>query len=442
MQVAARRTRAASSAVIKCGWARCAGWLVAGLIVVLPCLAFGAAPAAPGVAPAAASTAPAPTATATAPAPAANPAPPAFCIDGVRRATNIGADSFDLRRDDGKIVKVRLRDADCQAMTKSEQDKAAFVIKGLLDNNSLWVFPCGQAKGEGADELWADIWTAKGWMSELLIRAGYAERRADLAGVTLTPPDVGPSVKGPPPPAPAYAATSVTAVDGDTYEVTQGGRKSTVRLIGIEVESDKRDAAKTAAAGPLAAGPVWVFPCRAALPGSAEPAQVRLWTAAGSLSELLVSAQAAKRASEAPAAKPVVAAAAPAPRRIELPKKAPPQITWTPVTISGMTGGVGSVAGAVATMVGVGGAGITKTEPFKISSPVWRITWNCKPSNVNVPVTISIFRNDEGTAASTSVMSMGGNSGVQVLQTRPGNFWFSLAGSADVPGVKVEEASQ
>jgi hypothetical protein len=118
------------------------------------------------------------------------PAAPAFYSVAISRIRNIAGDSFEFEREDRKIVKARLHDADCAVLGGSAIASAKAVATNLLEAQPVWIFPCGQVKTSEGSELWVCVWTAKGWLGDLLIRAGYARRRAGPEGVTLEPPEV------------------------------------------------------------------------------------------------------------------------------------------------------------------------------------------------------------------------------------------------------------
>ena len=382
-------------------------------------------------------------------APAAGPvtlAKPAMFTASVSRVRNIEGDTFAFERDDRKVLKVRLFDANCEGLGTTARDQAKAVATNLLQASPVWILPVGQATGAAGDELWAHVWTPKGWLSESLIKGGCALRRADLAGVTLAPADAAATTStGTPPDPPAFACTGATVLDGDTFEIDSGGRKIRARLFDVtcqDLDAAQRDAAKAAAARLLGPEAVWVFPASTRVPGPKEEMRVRIWTKEGWLSEILVKEGKAKRyddpikASVAAAAPPVKkpdAEAQPADTKPADKKpggKGPKEIKWREVPISKAAGVAGDIFSC-------------KSNSFKVTSPVWRISWDCKPVRINGPVSLTLCRLDEKwqgiTMSSTHVDSFVGASGQRIVRSQPGDYWIQLVGSTDL-NIKVEVA--
>ncbi|MBE3134051.1 MAG: hypothetical protein IMZ55_11295, partial [Acidobacteria bacterium] len=216
------------------------------------------------------------------------PAAPAFYTFSVSRIRNIRADGFDFVRDDDRRLKVRLTFADCTAVSDRLRGHAETVARSLLEAGPVWIFPCGRPKG-AADEVWACVWTEKGWLAEVLIRAGYAVRRKPPEADALEAFDpAGTSNAGPLPAGGSYASAGCKPVDGDTYEVTQAAGKSLcVRLYDVTCQGagdPPHTAANAAAEGCIGGAPVWVFPCSPARSG--EEPRVRLWTRKGWLAQV------------------------------------------------------------------------------------------------------------------------------------------------------------
>jgi len=391
------------------------------------------------------------------PGPAAAPPapwPPAFFTGSVGRVRDIDGDSFTFACEDRRVVKVRLIDADVEPMGEAGRASATAVASGLLQAQPFWVFPCGQA---GSD-VWADVWTSKGWLSEVLIRAGYARRRAGAEGIVqgLGPCAVAAASGGhPPPDAPAFAAVSCTALEGGALEADQGGRKVRVRLFdctSADLDPAQQAAARDAAARILAEGPVWVLPCMPARPGGQGEALVRIWTRQGWLSEALLKGGLAKRcdgsaqAAQAAVARPGDSATTP---KTPAPAKGPAaksaDITWreVPVTKAPYRPNMGAQLSGL--FIGKELTPMScRSLPFAITSGMCRITWNLQPWRVGSPVSTSLLRYDERyTVPTTSmtVVSFKGTSGSQILRLPPGQYWFSINGSTEV-SIKVEEKAE
>jgi endonuclease YncB( thermonuclease family) len=413
----------------------------------------------------AAETAPAPAAPAASPAPAASaapaaapapPAPPAFYTKSVSRIRDIEGDSFRFERDDHKVVRVRLAYADCQAAGKTAADQAKAVATGLLQDKPVWVFPRAQAPG--SDELWACVWTSKGWLSEVLVRAGYAQRGAppEMAPGPPAEPFAAAVADCPLPGPPAFFLASYTLNEGDSFDAVHGGRKLKVQLADVTcqgLETAPKEAAKAEAARILSTGPAWVLPCVVHRGTAADEVLAYVWTPRGWLSDALLKAGAAKRevdsaAPATPAPGPAVATtppattpaapATPGPAAPATPgpaapahstpspaaKTSPGQVTWREIPLTPTNVQTMSCASA----------------RFKIEVPEWRVSWHLKPWRTNMPVSLSICRVNENVATggvSTHVASFAGVTGGSMIRARPGTFWIQVTGSGEL-GVKVE----
>jgi hypothetical protein len=376
------------------------------------------------------------------PAPPDGPAPPAFCTGGVSRIGAIRGDTFSFECEGGKRLKVRLHEASCDGLGASAIGSATAIVADLLETEPVWIFPCGVAKGAEGEELYAQVWTSKGWLGETLIRAGYAQRR-NLEGVTLAPFDpAGTRQTGPRPAAPAFSSTSCTAVEGGVFEVDSAGAKFRVRLFDVEVDPPSADAARGAAGRAIGADPVWVFPCAPHKSGQDWP--VRIWTKEGALSEVLVKAGAAKRLADPD--KALAAASA----------------TPSPSTPAGTTAGGGppgpsprptkpgppaSKAGtqeikwrAISVSTAHSRTKSCMSNRFQIDAPLFRITWDFTPWRTNSPVSFTISRvetNVVGGGTSRVVTSFVGLQGCQIVRCTPGTFWMQVLGSPQCT-VKVE----
>lgn len=378
--------------------------------------------------------------------PAALPGPPAFHTVAISRIRNIGGDYFDFERDDRSLVRVRLFDADCSAMGDSAAANATAIVTPILETEPVWVFPVGQTKSAGRDEFWALVWTSRGWLSDLIVRAGYSRRRTDFSGISLEPASapVGASAKAPQPSAPAFASAICTAIEGDLLEVNQNGEKVRVRLFDVscqDLDASQREAARAEATRIVGAGGVWVFPCsqrrlQAELP-------VRIWTQAGWLSEGLVNARLARRladpdkaaalASRDKTSPPPTVKDGPQPRTRpgKEPRPGEAKIIWHEIALERATGGDAT--------------GLTpmswETKVFNLTTGIWRITWNLKPVRQGGHVVMNIYRVDdkwEARISSTLVSSFQGPAGVEVHRSQPGRYWIRVTGSVD-KNIKMEE---
>ena len=369
------------------------------------------------------------------------PAAPAFFTVSIGRVRNIQADSFGFVRDDQKRVCVRLAGADCSKMPERIRGIAQTILCNVLQAEPVWVFPCGHAKGK-SDEMWACVWTKKGWLSEVLIRADYAMRRTDLDLASLERCETtGAATQGQPPWLPAFAAASCKPVDGETYEVDRGGTAVRVRLFDVTCAgADTPTAATGAAEKCVGGGPVWVFPCGPQKRG--EDMRVRIWTAGGCIAAALLKQDLAKRyddpynaeiqtASADPEPEPVAPKHTPDPVSPRPPTRSrgPQPLKWTPVSISAAKVAKGGMQGA-------------ETKTFAVPAPgVWRVTWKCEPPTAGFRVMLNVYRVDEKwqtRVSSTHVVTLKGLTGQRVLQTPPGTYWIKLVCSDDWDGITVE----
>jgi hypothetical protein len=303
------------------------------------------------------------------------------------------------------------------------------------------------------------VWTSKGWLSLVLIRAGYAQRRTHPAPASLAPPDTtGTSNKGYAPDSPAFLSATFRPVAGDTFEVEQGAKNVTVRLFDVTCEGSQQADASATAARLIGEGPAWVFPC------GPQPAEgkgvwpVRIWTSKGWLSDALVQAGQAKRIEDAE--KPAVAAAKtgakPAPKsepakRPAAEKAGPQTVEWRPVAIT-LTASAGKKKAAKAGKEDTGPKNY-ESQTFTIASGVWRLSWEAKVENPSSRISFQVFR---CTAPPPNPAAKAGNkgsdkqpasqiassfalTGAQPMRTGPGRFWIKVSGATEVT-VKVEEA--
>ena len=390
-----------------------------------------------------------------------NPPPaPAFYTQAVVRVTDIKGDSFTFRRDDGQSVCVRLFDADCAAAGPDAGAQAKAVATKLLDGAPFWVFPVGQTKDATPKEVWGDVWTSKGWLSLVLVRSGYAKRRAEPALGSLEPFDkTGTSNKGPAPAAPALLAASCKTASGDALTAEQGSKSLSLRLFDVTCEG-KADAAATATRA-LGSGATWVFPCS---PAVGDEVAVRVWTAEGFLSDVLLRGGAAARRETT--LKPTIAAKTPdkadkadkAEKTVPEKKPAKDAGDWTLIPISmakGATSANADNARAIGmAMVGMGGYGGSssgstantslESQLFKVTGNTWRFQWQAKGVEHANRVTVQVWRYtgnqpDGGSKMpASSILNLTGLTGGQVMNTGPGHFYIKVTSVTEFTP-KVEE---
>jgi len=421
------------------------------LAILVPALDGGppvappAAPVSPAAAPPSPAAAPAPPVAApalpaAAPAPPL-PAPPAFHTGSIGRISEIAGDSFVFTGEGRKKVRVRLAHANCAPLGKTAETNATIVAKNILETEPVWVFPCGKAKGTPEDEIWACVWTSKGWLAEVLIRAGYAQRRTALDPAALEPAAApcSPAPGCPGPCQPAFAAASCAVSEGDAFDTEHAGRKYKVQLADVTcqgLEESQREAAKAEAARLLAAGPVWVLPCSVRRGAGQDEACALVWTQGGWLSDALIKAGLAKpgQADKPATPGPAGGVKPPTPGPGSTTPPAPPpkpdspkpgdQMKWREVPLRKTGGMVMSC----------------RSGRFKIDVPEWRVSWNLKPWRTNSPVSFTICRVDENVVSggvSTHVASFAGQSGSTYVRAQPGTCWIQVTGSPELV-VKVE----
>jgi hypothetical protein len=382
--------------------------------------------------------------------PVANPAPPAFYTVAISRVRSINADTFEFEREDRKIIRVSLFDAQCDGLGETARSSAKAVAKDLLEPQPFWVFPCGALKGGTGGEVAARVWTRKGWLDEVLIRAGYARRRADPSAQVQGPADpAGTTNKGPAPAAPAIGCIIGRTVEGDMLEITRDGKPVTLRLFDVscdQLEATQREAARAVTVQTLAGRPAWVFPCSLRKAGAGEETRVRIWTDEGWLDEALLKASLARRHADPdkptaaaavtpePATKPgpvtqPEAAPKPEPAPTKPPSKPPgkePNFKWVEVPL----------AAEKSDSLGA------SSRTFKLTSEEWRISWDLRPARIGLPIQVHIYRVDETWTVKTSsahVASFTGNTGAKMMRSRPGDYWIRLVGCGNMKNVRVEE---
>ncbi|HUU11347.1 MAG TPA: hypothetical protein VM431_12545 [Phycisphaerae bacterium] len=375
----------------------------------------------------------------------ARPAAPAFYTVSIGRVRNIQADCFEFERDDRKRTRVRLACADTLNVPDRIRGMAETIVRNILETGPVWVFPCGSPK-DRPEEVWADVWTPKGWLSERLIRAGYAMRRKDLDVASLTAFDpTGTTTEGPVPADPAFASARCAPSGGDTFEVDRAGKKVRVRLFYVTCQGLDQPAAADAAAQKCAGDdPVWVFPCCPAKAG--EDARVRVWTRRGWMATELLKQKLATRYDDPFKAEIQTASATPPPT--PKPTKDPdtgttPDPGTTPTkTSSGKPGDPEFTWREVTVPKGKADSLSCESGTFAVTSELWRISWTLKPVRVRGPINLNVYRVDEKWNVKTSsahVTAFKGQTGAKYVRAKPGQFWVRVTGSNELV-MKVEEA--
>lgn len=391
------------------------------------------------------------------------PASPAFYTQSPSCVREVAGDSFLFVCDGGREVRVRLFDADCSALDEAARAQAKAVAARLLEEDLFWVFPVGQTKAGAVVEVWADVWTSKGWLSQVLLRAGYARPQSGPANQALSPFDAaGTSNKGPPPPSPAIFTTA-KSVSGDTFEVQDGGKKFPIRLFDARLEgleAAKANEASATAARLLGSDGAWIFPCGPQPTDGKTSWPVRIWTREGWLSDVLVKAGQAVRGG--PAEKALAAKAdkkpdaarksagedKPAPEKKAKAEKKPAEavVSWVPlpVKMAAMPAGQNPMVRKYSRGYAGNGTGDSNDmdcEPFKIASGVWRISWEAKAADKYTRVGVQVSKCQSADApnkkSAQQVASFSSATGVQVLTTGPGAYWIKISGVSEAT-VKVE----
>jgi len=416
-----RRTsgpRAAGRPLAPCrlSWA---AWLGA---AALACLAAGAA-------------APAVAAEAAAAGTGAYPPPPAFYTVAISRLKIVEPDTFEITRGNLKAITVRLAGASCEGIDRAKREQALSLVTNLLEPEPFWVFPCGRDK-DGPETAWrAHIWTKKGWLSEVLVKALLATRRPDpFDGGDLPAAKIEYDKAPPPPCAPAFQGAIRQAIDGNTFEVIRDGKTLKVRLFDVGCDSGSADDAKALATKLAGSDPVWIFPSTQRRPGPGEALPVCIWTKEGWLSRAMAKGGLAKVFPDPDKADATAAVAAkpdPAPGKEPKPVKDPHTPTsgtyvWREVPVSQRT----SKDTLLECM----------SDVFKITSPEWRIQWDMQPARSGAIIILGIYRVDEKwqtQISATQIIGFSGNSGAQVIHSLPGDYWIKVTQGTKLK-VKVE----
>jgi endonuclease YncB( thermonuclease family) len=101
--------------------------------------------------------------------------PPAF---PARVVELMDGDSFKVTCDAG-TVEVRLFDVNCPEFDDRGGDRAKSITRQTTLGRRVWVFPSGKRPKDAHGRLLARVWTPKGWLSDVLLRMGAAQRYAD-----------------------------------------------------------------------------------------------------------------------------------------------------------------------------------------------------------------------------------------------------------------------
>jgi len=108
---------------------------------------------------------------AAAPADVPPPPPPAFAAP-IQQI--VAGDTFEVQRE-GKPVRLRLYDAACEG----DADRAKELAAQTLGTGPVWIFPSSQRKLDAGDDLPVRIWTARGWLADVLVAASAARFHPD-----------------------------------------------------------------------------------------------------------------------------------------------------------------------------------------------------------------------------------------------------------------------
>ena len=120
---------------------------------------------------AAATFTPAEAPSAAAPADVPPPPPPAF-VATIQEV--VAGDTFQVQRE-GETLRIRLYDATCEGSA----DRAKELAAQTLGTGPVWIFPSSQRKLDAGDDLPVRIWTARGWLADVLVAASAGNYYAD-----------------------------------------------------------------------------------------------------------------------------------------------------------------------------------------------------------------------------------------------------------------------
>ena len=106
-----------------------------------------------------------------APADVPPPPPPAFAAP-IQKI--VAGDTFEVQRE-GKTVRLRLYDAACAGGA----DRAKGLAARTLGTEPVWIFPSSPRKLAADNDLPVRIWTARGWLADVLVSASAARYYPD-----------------------------------------------------------------------------------------------------------------------------------------------------------------------------------------------------------------------------------------------------------------------
>ena len=103
------------------------------------------------------------------------PCPPAF---PARVVDLMDGDSFKVAGEAG-TVEVRLFDVNCPEFDKPGGQRAKSITRQTTLSRRVWVFPSGKRPKDAYGRLLVRVWTPKGWLSDVLLQLGAAQRYVD-----------------------------------------------------------------------------------------------------------------------------------------------------------------------------------------------------------------------------------------------------------------------
>ncbi len=103
------------------------------------------------------------------------PCPPAFSARVVRL---MDGDSFKVVCEAG-TVEVRLFDVNCPEFDEPGGELAKSITRQTTLSRRVWVFPSGKRPKDAYGRLLVRVWTPNGWLSDVLLRMGAAQRYVD-----------------------------------------------------------------------------------------------------------------------------------------------------------------------------------------------------------------------------------------------------------------------
>lgn len=105
----------------------------------------------------------------------APPGPPSFSaiVSGVR-----DGDTLEVVRE-GQRVRLRLFDVACPELDERNGERARQITARTVGQTPVWIFPSGRRATDAHGRMLVRVWTQKGWLSDVLIKAGAATRYVD-----------------------------------------------------------------------------------------------------------------------------------------------------------------------------------------------------------------------------------------------------------------------